>query len=254
MSILSALDPLCGPIGLMRLLGGDGLLSCGDSGWSDEIALGVGVTVSLALATLPLGLFIGFMIALAKQSTEASLRIAADIYTTIFRGLPELLTIFIVYFGLQIAIRQAFTAMGFENPPEINAFVAGMIALGLVFSSYASEVLLSAFRAIPKGQYEAGDALGLTRRQTMLRIILPQLVRIALPGLGNLWMVLLKDTALISVIGIADILRQTGIASRVTKEAFLFFGLACLLYLTLAMLSSIVFSWIERRTKRSEVR
>ena len=254
MAFLSILDPLCGPVGFLKLVSAQSLLSCGDVGWGDEIAQGVQVTIGLALATLPFGLFIGFMIALAKQSSEKSLRISADIYTTIFRGLPELLTIFIVFYGLQIGVRQLFTAIGLENPPELNAFVAGMIALGLVFSSYASEVLLSAFRAIPQGQYEAGNALGLTRSQTMVKIIMPQLVRIALPGLGNLWMVLLKDTALISVIGISDIMRQTGIASRVTKEAFLFFGLACLLYLVLAMLSSIVISWIERRSKRGEAR
>jgi polar amino acid transport system permease protein len=134
---------------------------------------------------------------------------------------------------------------------EINTFFAGMIALALVFSAYASEVLSSAFRAIPKGQYEAGSALGLRPGKTMRLIILPQLVRIALPGLGNLWMILLKDTALISVIGLGDILRQTGVAARVTKEAFFFYGIACLLFLLLAMASSIVFSKIEIRVRRS---
>jgi polar amino acid transport system permease protein len=115
----------------------------------------------------------------------------------------------------------------------------------VVFSSYASEVFLSAFRGIPQGQYEGGYALGLRRGTTMRLIILPQLIRIALPGLGNLWMILLKDTALISVIGLTDILRQTGIAARVTKEAFLFFGIACLLYLVLALISSIGLNGIE---------
>lgn len=231
-----------------------GYLAFGDTGWSDEIARGFLVTASLALATLPFGLMLGFLLALAKQSEEETLRLAADIYTTIFRGLPELLTIFMVYFGLQIAIRQASLALGFEQGIEINAFIAGMIALALVFSSYASEVFLSAFRAIPKGQYEAGHALGLSRWRTMRWIIAPQLVRIALPGLGNLWLILLKDTALISVVGLADIMRQAGIAARITKEAFLFFSIACLLYLFLAILSSIVFGYIERAAKRAEAR
>lgn len=231
-----------------------GYLAFGDTGWSDEIARGFVVTTALALATLPFGLMIGFMLALTKQSQEETLRLAADIYTTIFRGLPELLTIFMVYFGLQIAIRQVSLALGFEQGLEINAFIAGMIALALVFSSYASEVFLSAFRAIPKGQYEAGHALGLSRWRTMRWIIAPQLVRIALPGLGNLWLILLKDTALISVVGLADIMRQAGIAARVTKEAFLFFSIACLLYLVLAILSSFVFGYIERAAKRAEVR
>jgi len=228
------------------------LLSFGDQGWGDEIAWGVLVTVSLALATLPVGLFIGFMIALGKQSREWTVRTAADIYTTIFRGLPELLTLFIVYYGLQIGIQLVLKFLGVEGTIEINSFLAGVISLALVFSSYASEVFLSAFRAIPKGQYEGGYALGLRHRTVMGKIILPQLVRIALPGLGNLWMILLKDTALVSAIGLTDILRQTGIAARVTKEAFLFFGIAFLLYLVLALLSSIVLNRLEAHGKRGE--
>lgn len=230
------------------------LLSFGPDGWGDQIASGVLVTMGLALATLPFGLVLGFFLALAKQSGEPSLRMAAEIYTTIFRGLPELLTLFLVYFGLQIGVRQIMTILGFESGFEINSFVAGMIALGVVFSAFASEVFISAFKAIPQGQYEGGDALGLRRSQTMIKIILPQLIRIALPGLGNLWMILLKETALVSVIGLPDILRQAGIAARVSKEAFLFFGIACLLFLVLAILSSIVIGMIERRVEQSEIR
>ncbi|RVE94768.1 ABC transporter permease [Sinorhizobium meliloti] len=251
-SIGAIIDPLCGPAGIFRWFGSGTLLACGDAGWGDEIAYGFLVTASLAVATLPVGLVIGFFVALAKQSEEKSLRLAGNIYTTIFRGLPELLTLFIVYYGLQILVQQFLATVGYEGAVEINAFVAGMIALGVVFSAYCSEVLLSAFKAIPHGQYEAGDALGLHRGKTMRLIILPQLIRIALPGLGNLWMALLKDTALVSVIGLPDILRQTGIAARVTKHAFEFFGIACVLFLVLAMISSVVFSALERSTKRAE--
>ncbi len=229
------------------------LISFGPEGWGDDIASGVAVTVTLALATLPLGLLLGFVIALAKQSPEPSMRLAANVYTTIFRGLPELLTLFLVYYGAQIGIQQLARLIDPEAAVEINSFIAGMVALGVVFSSYASEVFLSAFRAIPKGQYEGGYAVGLTRWQTMRLVILPQLIRLALPGLSNLWLILLKDTALVSVIGLSDIIRQTGIAARVTKEAFLFFGIACLLYLALAMLSSVAFAAIERWTGKSEV-
>ncbi|MNE42327.1 Arginine ABC transporter permease protein ArtQ [compost metagenome] len=129
-----------------------------------------------------------------------------------------------------------------------------MIALAVVFSSYSSEVLLSAFKAIPKGQYEAGDSLGLRRSRTMLLIVLPQLVRIALPGMTNLWMILLKDTSYVSIIGLTDILRQTGVAARVSKEAFFFYGLACLLFLILAMLSSIGLGYIDRWSRKSEAK
>lgn len=227
------------------------LLSLGPEGWGDEIAWGLLVTVSLALATLPFGLLLGFFLALAKESEEPSIRTAANIYTTIFRGLPELLTLFIVYFGAQILLQQLiglFTDAYFE----INSFVAGMVALGFVFASYASEVFQSAFKGIPVGQYEGGFALGLTRVQTMRLVIVPQLIRLALPGLSNLWLILLKDTALVSIIGLADLLRQSGIAAKVTKEAFLFYGFACLIYLVLSIISSFGISSIERWARRGE--
>lgn len=229
------------------------LLGFGPEGWGDQIASGVLVTVSLALATLPLGLAVGFFVALGKLSAEQSMRLAANIYTTLFRGLPELLTLFLVYYGAQIGIQQFLRLFNDTAAIEINSFVAGMIALGAVFSAYASEVFLSAFRAIPVGQYEGGYAIGLTRWQTMRLVILPQLVRIALPGLSNLWLILLKDTALVSVIGLSDIIRQTGIAARVTREAFLFFGVACLLYVILAIISSFVIGAIERWSNRSAI-
>jgi polar amino acid transport system permease protein len=228
------------------------LLSWGPEGWSRSIAYGVFITVSLALATLPLGLFIGFLIALAKQSSEPSLRLAGNIYTTIFRGLPELLTLFLVFYGAQLGIQQVARMFDPNAAIEINSFVAGMVALGVMFSSYASEVFLSAFRAIPAGQYEGGYSIGLTKGQTMRLVVLPQLIRIALPGLSNLWLILLKDTALVSVIGLSDILRQATIASRVTKESFLFFGVACLAYLVLAIISSFGIRAVERAVGETE--
>ena len=230
------------------------LLSWGPHGWLDDIAYGVFITVSLALATLPLGLAIGFLASLAKQSQEPSLRLAGDIYTTIFRGLPELLTLFVVFYGAQIAIQKIVQLFAPGSTVEVNSFISGMVALGAVFSAYASEVFLSAFRAIPQGQYEGGHAVGLSKGQTMRLVILPQLIRIALPGLANLWLILLKDTALVSAIGLTDILRQAGVAARVTKHAFLFFGVATLIYLGLAIISSFGISAIERSVSRQEVR
>lgn len=251
-AFFSALDPLCGPAGIFSLFGSGSLVACGDAGWGDEIASGVWMTIALAAVTLPVGLIIGFLIALAAQSEDKLLRLAAGIYTTIFRGLPELLTLFLIYYGLQILIQALLSWVGYNERIEINAFVAGVAALSVVFSSYASEVLLSAFRAIPRGQYEAGDSLGLHRWRTMRLIVLPQLIRIALPGLTNLWLILLKDTSYASAIGLAEILRQTGIAARVSKEAFFFYGIACLLYLILATISSVGLGFLERSVKRSE--
>lgn len=230
------------------------LISWGPDGWLDDIAYGVFITISLAAATLPVGLAIGFFVALAKQADEPSLRLAGNIYTTIFRGLPELLTLFLVYYGVQIGLQSLVQLADPTATIEVNSFVSGMVALGVVFSSYASEVFLSAFRAIPRGQYEGGYAIGLTSFQTMRLVVLPQLVRIALPGLANLWLILLKDTALVSAIGLSDILRQTGIAARVTREPFLFFGLACLIYLVLAIVSSFGIHAVERSVSRSEAK
>ncbi|MGF0538472.1 ABC transporter permease [Agrobacterium sp. ES01] len=248
------IDPLCGPVGVFSLLDPSSLLACSDTGWGDEIAYGVKITVSLAVATLPVGLALGFLVALATQSREKELKLAAGIYTTIFRGLPELLTLFIIYYGLQIFIQSALEAIGIEARVEINSFVAGMIALSIVFSSYCSEVLQSAFKAIPNGQYEAGSALGLSYLKTQIFIVFPQLIRIAYPGLINLWMNLLKDTALVSAIGLSDIIRQTGVAGRINKDPFTFYLLACGLFLAIAVVSSIATSGLERWMKRSEAK
>jgi polar amino acid transport system permease protein len=230
---------------------GGELIGFGPDGWGDELASGVLTTLALALATLPLGLAVGFLVALGKQSQDRLLRLSANIYTTIFRGLPELLTLFLVFYGAQIALQKLVAIVAPGASVEINSFVAGMVALGAVFSSYASEVFLSAFRAIPRGQYEGGYAMGLSPWLTMRLVILPQLIRIAFPGLANLWLVLVKDTALVSVIGLSDILRHSQIAARVTREPLLFFGAACLLYLLIALVSSVGFAWVERWSGRA---
>ena len=230
-----------------------GLLSFGPHGWGDELAAGAAVTIGLAVATLPVGLTIGFFVALGKQSPDRLIRLSAEIYTTIFRGLPELLTLFLVYYGAQYGF-SAIAQLILGHPVEINAFLAGMVALGLVLSSYASETILSAFRAIPRGQYEGAYAIGLSRGRTMRLVILPQLVRLALPGLSNLWLNLMKDTALVSVITLNDLLRMTTVAVGTTKQPFFFYGVACLIYLALSVLSSIgiwrIDAWASRGVER----
>ncbi|MBB3935487.1 ABC transporter permease [Aureimonas phyllosphaerae] len=228
------------------------LLAYGDTGWGDEIARGVIVTVSLALATLPFGLLLGLGLALAKRGEDPGLRLSADIYTTLFRGLPELLTLFLVYYGGQNLLNAATGALGLGQW-TLSSFVSGMVALGLVFAAYSSEVFLSAFRAIPDGQWEGAKALGLPHRRILWLVILPQLLRISLPGLSNVWLNLLKDTALVSVIGLADIMRETGVAARVTREPFFFFGFACVLYLVLTLVSAVGLRRLELWTKRGEV-
>ncbi|AZO38389.1 ABC transporter permease subunit [Mesorhizobium sp. M2A.F.Ca.ET.037.01.1.1] len=230
------------------------LLSWGPDGWSDDIASGVLVTIVLALATLPIGLTIGFFVAFAKQHEEPSLRLAANIYTTVFRGLPELVTLFLFFFGMPLLLQYLVRLFNPAATIDVNSFIAGMIVLSLIFSSYASEVFLSAFRAIPKGQYEGGYAIGLSKWQTMRLIILPQLISIAFPGLENCWLSLLKDTSLVSVVNLAETLRQSGVAARVTKHAFLFYSVAALIFLALAILSSIATGHILRHLGRRAVR
>lgn len=225
------------------------LLQFGPQGWGDELAAGTWLTIRLALATLPFGVAVGFLIALAKNSERRWLIVGGNAFTTIFRGLPELLTLFIVYYGGQVLV-QRIVHLFADRHFEVSSFVAGLLALGLVFAAYASEVFLGAFRGIGRGQYEAAQALGLRRFATMRFIILPQLIRLALPGLANLWLVLLKDTSLVSVIALDDLLRKANIAVGATKQPFLFYFVALMIYLALSIVSSIGIVGIERWSER----
>lgn len=225
------------------------LLSFGPEGWGDELLAGLQVTVLLALATAPVGLVGGFALALARRSRSILVRAPADAFATVFKGLPELLTLFLVYYGGQMLL-QAAIGLFVDGYVEVSAFLAGVIALGVVSASFTSEVFMGALNAIPTGQREAGTALGLSRVSVWRLVIAPQLLKIALPGLGNLWLVLLKDTALVSVIALPDLLRQTSIAVGVTKDPFLFYGAALAIYLALSIVSMIAFGQLERRLGR----
>ena len=227
------------------------LLSFGPEGWGDEILAGTWLTIRLALATLPFGLALGFFVALAKRSEAKWLRFIGEAYSTIFRGLPELLTIFIVYFGASLGF-QWVVGLFSDATVEISGFVAGIIALGVVFSAYASEVFAAAFNGIAKGQWEGASAVGLRRGQTMRLVIFPQLMRLALPGLANLWLILLKDTSLVSVISINDLLRMTYQAVSYTKQPFFLYFVACMIYLVMSIVSSFGISAIERWAERGE--
>jgi polar amino acid transport system permease protein len=229
------------------------LLQFGPDGWGDEILAGAGLTLRLALTTLPFGLVLGFLVALARNSDRRWLVTLGNTFTTVFRGLPELLTLFIVYYGGQTLL-QSIVNLVSETYVEVSSFVAGFIALGLVFAAYSSEVFLGAFHGIGRGQYEGAHALGLRPFSTMRLVILPQLLRLALPGLANLWMVLLKDTSLVSVIALNDLLRQTSVAVGATKEPFFFYAVACLIYLIMSIVSSIGIFAIERWSERGYVR
>ena len=222
------------------------LLGFGPSGWGPALLQGAATTLSVALATLPFGLGLGLVIALLKRSDNILLRALATIYTTVFRGVPELLTLYLIYFGIQILVQQVWS--GFSIPP----FGAGMVALGMVLAAFSSEVWVGALNSIQKGQREAAAALGLSKAQAFRLVVFPQLIRVALPGLGNNWMVLLKETSLISVITLQDIMFIATRANVVTKEPFLFFGTAMLLYFFFSLVSAWGIEKLEQRTNRGQ--
>lgn len=220
------------------------LLGFGPGGWGLALLQGAATTISVALATLPFGLALGLVVALWKRSDKIALRALATVYTTVFRGVPELLTLYIIYFGIQVLLQKLWS--GFSIPP----FGAGMVALGLVLAAFSSEVWVGALNSIQKGQREAAAALGLSKAQAFRLVVFPQLIRVALPGLGNNWMVLLKETSLVSVITLQDIMFITTRANVVTKEPFLFFGTAILLYFIFSLISAWGIGKLEERTNR----
>ncbi|MEZ5885601.1 MAG: ABC transporter permease [Paracoccaceae bacterium] len=227
------------------------VFSYGDAGWGDEILRGLAITLQLAVVTLPVGLLLGFLAAFASLSRFVPLRVLGFGYTTIMRGLPEILTLFVVYNGAGLLLAMILRWWNPEAPTtDFSPFLAGVIALGMVFGAFAGEVLRGAFQSLDKGQVEAGRAIGMTDRQIFGRIQLPQLWRFALPGLGNLWINLLKDTALVSVIALDDLMRMTKVAVGVTKQPFTFYLMACLIYWAMCLLSEVILAKMERRANR----
>lgn len=225
------------------------LLSFGPSGWALPLVQGAWLTIQLALCTLPVGLALGLGLALGMNSGRPVLSRFCVVFVTVFRGLPELLTIFIIYYGVQLLIKEASASLSWEAI-QVNGFFSGMLALGLVFGAFSSEVFLTAIQAIARGQSEAGYALGLSKLDRFRFVIAPQLLRIALPGLGNLWLVLLKETSLLSVISLSDLMRQTYLAVSNTKEPFFFYALTCGIYLLFSVLSGQVLNRMEKRANR----
>ncbi|MGL4727952.1 MAG: ABC transporter permease [Bosea sp. (in: a-proteobacteria)] len=226
------------------------LLGFGPEGWGLALLQGAGITIAIALATLPFGLALGLTIALMARSQSAIARGFATIYTTVFRGIPELLTLYIIYFGVQMLLQSLWKSAGLPGQFSMHPFVAGMVALGLVLGAFSSEVWVGALNSIHKGQREAAAALGLTKRQAFRLVVFPQLMRVALPGLGNNWMVLLKETSLVSVITLQDIMFITTRANAITKEPFLFFGAAMLIYFAFSLISTAFFNRLETRANR----
>jgi His/Glu/Gln/Arg/opine family amino acid ABC transporter permease subunit len=224
-------------------------------GWGEAIARGAAVTVAVALMALALGLVWGVLGALARLSSSRILRRLGAIYTTVIRGTPELLIILIVYFGGTVALtafaRKIVPDAGYVEVPSI---AAGVFALSLIFGGYAAETIRGAFQAIPRGQIEAAEAFGLTGWVGFVHIRFPLMWRYALPALGNNWISLVKDTSLISVVGLEELMRVSAMATSVTREPFIFYLVAALVYLALTFVNTTLLGWMEARSQRGERR
>ncbi|CAG2362704.1 MULTISPECIES: ABC transporter permease [Burkholderia] len=227
------------------------MLGFGTEGWGGVLLLAALMTVALTLAALAVGAVIGAAIAAAKLSRYRTLRLLGDLYTTVFRGVPELLVIYLFYFGgstLVTAVGQWFGAEGFIGVPP---FVIGALAVGMISGAYQAEVYRAAVLAVSKGELEAARSIGMPRSMVLRRILVPQVLRFALPGIGNVWQLSLKDSALISVTGLAELLRTSQIAANSTHQYFVFFVAGGALYLLMTGLSNRVFNRAEAIVGRS---
>lgn len=211
------------------------------------------MTIRLSLASVALGLLFGLLGASAKISDNVLLRGMGGFYTSVVRGIPETLWVLMAYFGTVSLMN--WLGSYFGNPYlTLSPFLAGTLALALCFGAYATEVFRGALLAIPPGQKEAGLALGMSGPRIFWRITLPQLWRVALPGLGNLYLILLKDTALVSLITLDEIMRKAQVASNASKEPFTFYFAAALIYLGLTVVIMAALHLFERRANRGFTR
>ena len=219
-------------------------------GYGPLLADGAWLTVRVAFASVALGLVFGLIGATAKLSTNTVARGVATAYTAIVRGIPELLLLLIIFYGGTMLVQDIWRGLGSDSYVEIKPFVAGTFTLAFVFGAYATEVFRGAILSVPKGQVEAAYAMGMGRFKMFRRVMLPQVWRFALPGLGNLWLVLLKDTSLISVVNLNELMYSSRVAAGATREPFTFFAAAAIIYLGFTIVSMVVLQYSERRARR----
>jgi len=221
------------------------LLALGDNGWGDEMLRATLVTLMVSLSAMGIGLIISIFGTISKLSKKIYVRILADIYTTVIRGIPELLVIYLLFFGGSSAVMGLAKLFGYYGYIELNAFVIGSVAVGAISGAYSTEVMRGAFLSVPLGQIDAAKSVGMNKFLIFTRIITPQVLRYALPGLGNVWQLTLKDTALIMVTGLVEIMRQAHVASGSTYSPFTFYVAAAFLYLILTTFSNRIFNRLE---------
>lgn len=201
---------------------------------------GLQLTIAVGLCAMVVAVLLGLLGSWGKLADHWLANVVANVYTTVVRGVPELILLLLVYFGAPTLIQSIATSMGYDIRIDINPFIAGTITIGFIYGAFATEVLRGAFQSIPKGQAEAARAIGMHQIIVFRRILLPQAMRFALPGLGNVWMVLIKATALISIIQLDELMRKTKIASNATHEPFTFYLLASFIYLGITLVSMLV--------------
>ncbi len=230
------------------------------------LASAAGMTVGLALCALVIGLALAMLFAVWESVKWRAVAWPGTALVTLLRGLPEILVVLFIYFGssqLLLLLSDGFTInLGVVHIPvqiqidnfDVSPFLCGVIALALLYAAYASQTLRGALKAVPQGQWESGQALGMSKSAIFFRLIMPQMWRHALPGLGNQWLVLLKDTALVSLISVNDLMLQTKSIATRTQEPFTWYIVAAAIYLVITLISQYVLRYIDQRATRFERR
>ena len=226
------------------------LLAFGDTGWGDELFRATLMTIAVSITAMLIGFSFAAIFTPLKLSKFKSLNLIANIYTTVIRGVPELLVIYLFFFGGSGAIMFVASMFGYNEYIEINAFITGSFAIGIISGAYSTEVFRGAIQSIDKGQFLAAKVLGFSKFKQFYKIILPQMLRLAIPNLSNVWQITLKDTSLISVTGLVEIMRQSYIAAGSTRDPLFFYSFAAVLYLLLTFLSMKLINKLEVKYSR----
>ena len=221
------------------------LLAFGKTGWGDELFYATLMTIAVAITALLIGFFLASIFATFKLSKNKLLNLLGSFYTTVFRGVPELLVIYLFFFGGSGAVMFVAKIFGYDGYIEVNAFLTGAISIGIISGAYSTEVFRGAVQSIDKGQFEASKVLGFKKKIYFLKVIIPQMLRLALPNISNVWQITLKDTSLISVTGLVEIMRQSYVAAGSTRDPLFFYSFAGILYLLLTFLSLKIFNRLE---------
>ena len=222
--------------------------------YREQLLAGTLVTIQLALGSLVIAVILGLIGAGMKLSRSRILQAAANGYTTLVRGVPDLVLILLVFFGGQQAVNQLGAATGLWGYVEVSQFAAGIGTIGIIFGGYFTEVFRGAILAVPAGQIEAAHAVGMTRPQVFRLVAAPQMIRHALPGATNTWLVQIKATALVSVIGLQDLVYNAFVAGRSTRQLFTFMLAVLVVYLVLTAVSDLALRALDRRANRGQPR